>query len=151
MPVDIKRQFIDRECPSLPVARQFELVELSRSTFYYQPCCDSALNIALMHALDEVYTNYPYYGSRRMVVALNHLGYSVGRDFVITLMRRMGIKAIYAKSNLSRPHPNHKIYPYLLRGVKIEAVNQVWSTDITYIRLRNGFLYLTAVIDWYSR
>lgn len=104
-----------------------------------------------MHAIDKIYTEHPYYGTRRMVVDLQPLGHIVGRDLIGTLMRRMGLEAIYAKPNLSKPHPGHKIYPYLLRGVIINRVNQVWSTDITYIRMRNGFLYLTAVIDWFSR
>lgn len=104
-----------------------------------------------MHAIDKIYTDNPTYGTRRIAVVLETQGYDVGRDLVRTLMRIMGIEAIYQKPNLSKPHPAHKIYPYLLRGLKIERPNQVWSTDITYIRMRNGFLYLTAVIDWYSR
>lgn len=93
----------------------------------------------------------PFYGKRRISAALQAMGHDVGVDLARTLMRRMGIEAIYPKPNLSEPHPNHKIYPYLLRGVEIEKINQVWSTDITYLRMRNGFLYLTAVIDWHSR
>jgi len=104
-----------------------------------------------MRLMDEIYTQNPEYGSRRIRFELNTIGHPVGRDLVRTLMRRMGIEAVYPKPNLSKGHPEHKIYPYLLRGVKIDRVNQVWSTDITYIRMLNGFLYLTAVIDWYSR
>jgi putative transposase len=104
-----------------------------------------------MRLIDEIYTQYPEYGSRRIRIELNVIGHPIGRDLVRSLMRRMGIEAVYPKPNLSKGHPEHKIYPYLLRGVKIERVNQVWSTDITYIRMLNGFLYLTAVIDWYSR
>lgn len=104
-----------------------------------------------MNAIDEIYTQYPFYGSRRMQWELNNKGFSVGRDLVTVLMRRMGIEAIYAKPNLSKPHPGHKIYPYLLRGIEIESKDHVWSTDITYIRMRNGFLYLVAVMDWHCR
>ena len=104
-----------------------------------------------MHLIDEIYTKNPEYGSRRIKFELQRQKFPVGRDLVRSLMRRMGIEAVYPKPNLSKRHPEHKIYPYLLRGTKIERVNQVWSTDITYIRMRNGFLYLTAVIDWYSR
>ena len=104
-----------------------------------------------MKEIDKLYTMHPYYGSRRMKWALNEKGFEVGRDLVVALMRKMGIEAIYAKPKLSVSHPGHKIYPYLLRGMKITERDQVWSTDITYIRMRNGFLYLTAVIDWASR
>ncbi len=104
-----------------------------------------------MKEIDRVYTEHPYYGKRRISVELKKRGYEVGVDLARTLMKRMGIEAIYPKPNLSKPHPNHKRYPYLLRGVKIQKTNQVWSTDITYLPMKNGFLYLTAVIDWYSR
>lgn len=104
-----------------------------------------------MKMIDEIYTDHPEYGSRRIAIVLQNLGYPVGRDLVISLMRKMGLEAIYPKPNLSKRYPGHKIYPYLLRGVKIQKVNHVWSADITYIRMRNGFLYLTAVMDWYSR
>ena len=104
-----------------------------------------------MREIDELYTEHPYYGTRRMSVELKKMGLSVGRDLARSLMRKMGIEAIYPKPNLSKSHPEHKVYPYLLRGVSVNRKNQVWSTDITYIRMRSGFLYLTAVIDWYSR
>ena len=149
--IEGKRNLIDREQNVLTIKRQSELLELPRSTLYYQPCIDNPRNIALMHLIDEIYTQNPEYGSRRIRFELNAIGHPVGRDLVRTLMRRMGIEAVYPKPNLSKGHPEHKIYPYLLRGVKIDRVNQVWSTDITYIRMVNGFLYLTAVIDWYSR
>jgi putative transposase len=105
----------------------------------------------MMREVDLIFTEHPYYGKRRISIELRKKGHDVGVDLARTLMRRMGIEAIYPKPNLSQPHPDHKIYPYLLRGVEIERINQVWSTDITYLRMRNGFLYLTAVIDWYSR
>jgi len=104
-----------------------------------------------MHKLDELYTEHPFYGSRRMSVELKKMGLLVGRDLARTLMRRMGIEAIYPKPNLSKPYSGHRIYPYLLRGVPVNRKDHVWSTDITYIRMRAGFLYLTAVIDWHSR
>ncbi len=149
--IDIKRALIDREHKVLTVSRQCDLLELSRSTLYYQPCLEENLNLELMRAIDEIYTEHPEYGTRRIRVLLNRLGHDVGRQLIGNLMRRMGIEAIYPKPNLSKPSPGHEIYPYLLRGVRIERINQVWSTDITYIRMRGGFLYLTAVIDWYSR
>lgn len=105
----------------------------------------------MMREIDLIYTEHPYYGKRRMSIELGKKGYRVGVDLARTLMRRMGLEAVYPKPNLSQPHPGHKVYPYLLRGVEITRVNQVWSTDITYLRMRNGFLYLTAVLDWYSR
>lgn len=104
-----------------------------------------------MRLLDEQYTRTPFYGSRRMKIALGELGWEVNRKRVQRLMQRMGLEAIYPKPRLSDPAPGHRIYPYLLRGVKIERSNQVWSTDITYVRLRGGFVYLVAILDWYSR
>lgn len=105
----------------------------------------------MMKEIDRIFMAHPFYGKRRISAALKSKGHEVGVDLARTLMKRMGLEAIYPKTNLSKPHPDHKIYPYLLRGVEIERRNQVWSTDITYLPMRNGFLYLTAVIDWYSR
>lgn len=105
----------------------------------------------MMREIDQLFMAYPFYGKRRISTVLKSRGHDVGVDLARTLMRRMGLEAIYPKPNLSKPYPGHKIYPYLLRGVEIERINQVWSTDITYVRMRHGFLYLTAVIDWYSR
>lgn len=104
-----------------------------------------------MREIDEIFTQHPVYGTRRIQVMLRQRGYSVGRDLIGTLMRKMGIEATYAKPNLSKKHPGHDIYPYLLRGIRPSKVDQVWSTDITYIRVKSGFFYLTAVMDWYSR
>lgn len=139
------------EDPDFSIEKQCDLVELSRSSYYYTACSESVFNLAAMKAIDKLYTDHPHYGKRSMSVNLKNLGYDVGIDLARTLMRKMGVSAIYQKPNLSKPNLTHKIYPYLLRGIKIERVNQVWSTDITYIPMRNGFLYLTAVIDWYSR
>jgi len=122
------------------------LLGLPRSTYYYQPRPESAENLRLLRRLDEVYLDYPFYGSRRMAVVLE-----VNRKRVQRLMRILGIEALYPKPNLSRPAPGHEIYPYLLRGVAIERPNQVWSTDITYLPMHGGFLYLVAVMDWFSR
>ena len=149
--MNAKRELIDREFGELTISRQCQLVDLSRSTFYYDYCRDDEFNILAMRKIDELYTERPFYGSRRMSITLKEMGLPVGRDLARTLMRRMGIEAIYPKPNLSKPHLGHKIYPYLLRGVPVKRNNQVWSTDITYIRMSAGFLYLTAIIDWYSR
>ncbi len=135
----------------ISVQRQCQLLDLPRSSYYYEAAPESAENLELMRRIDELYTEAPFFGSRRMVQSLRGLGYEVNRKRVQRLMELMGLEAQYPKPNLSRRNPDHVVYPYLLRGVLIERVNQVWSTDITYIRLRGGFLYLTAVIDWYSR
>jgi putative transposase len=135
----------------LSVARQCELIGLSRSTWYYQLQQESAENLHLMRLLDEQYMRTPFYGSRRMVLALEQQGWNVNRKRVQRLMQQMGIEAIYAKPRLSDPAAGHRIYPYRLRGLAITRPNQVWSTDITYIRLRRGFVYLVAILDWFSR
>jgi putative transposase len=119
---------------------------LSRSTYYYQPRPESAQNLRLLRELDELYLKIPFFGSRKMAVALG-----VNRKRIQRLMRILGIEALYPKPNLSRPAPGHEVYPYLLRGVAIERPNQVWSTDITYVPMHGGFLYLVAVMDWFSR
>lgn len=137
--------------PKLTIERQCALLELSRSTYYYQPGREDEFNLAAMKEIDVLFTEHPYYGKRRMSVELRKKGYDVGIDLARTLMRRMGLEAVYPKPKLSQRCPTHKVYPYLLRGMETTRVNQVWSTDITYLRMRNGFLYLTAVIDWYSR
>ena len=124
---------------------------MPRSSYYYEPCSDDAFNLAMMREIDMLFLKCPFYGKRRISAVLKSRGHEVGVDLARTLMKRMGIQAIYPKPNLSDPSPGHKKYPYLLRGVEIERINQVWSTDITYLRMRNGFLYLTAMIDWYSR
>lgn len=131
--------------------RQCELLGVARSSVYYEPEGESAYNLELMRRIDEQYTRTPFYGSRRMTEWLRRHGHEVNRKRVARLMEVMGIEAIYARRRLSEPAPEHRIYPYLLRGVEIERVDQVWSTDITYIRMRRGFAYLVAVIDWFSR
>ena len=130
----------------MSVARQCELVGLSRSTLYYRPVGESAENLALMRAIDEQYLRTPFYGSRKLAVVL-----SANRKRVQRLMRVMGIEAIYRKRRTTWPATGHQIYPYLLRNVALTRPDQVWSSDITYVPLRHGFLYLVAVLDWYSR
>jgi putative transposase len=135
----------------LSVSQQCELLGLSRSSYYYEPAKETAENLALMALIDREYTAHPFYGSRRMVTWLQGQGHKLNRKRVQRLMRLMGLEAVYPKPKLSVRGAGHKVYPYLLRNVAIERANQVWSTDITYIPLPDGFMYLTAVIDWFSR
>jgi putative transposase len=130
----------------LTVARQCELLDLPRSTWYYRPVGETAENLALMKRIDAQYLQTPFYGSRKLALELG-----INRKHARRLMRRMGLAAIYPRRATTRPAAGHKIYPYLLRNVAITRPNQVWSSDITYIPLRHGFLYLTAVMDWFSR
>ena len=128
------------------------MLGINKSTLYYEPVPVSQTDLDIMTLLDKKYTARPYYGVRRMTAYLQKdEKYEVGKDHVRTLLRRMGIMALFPIRNLSKPNPAHKIYPYLLSGVEIVRVNQVWSVDITYVRLAHGFAYLVAVIDWYSR
>jgi putative transposase len=131
--------------------QQTQLLQINRSSLYYVPVGESEYNIMLMNLLDEQYTRTPFYSVEKMTVYLNDEGHSVNVKRVRRLLRKMGLETIYPKINLSKANAEHKIYPYLLRNVPIERRDQVWSTDITYIRLRKGFVYLMAIIDWYSR
>jgi putative transposase len=131
--------------------QQCQLLDVNRSSLYYEPAGESAENLTLMRKLDEQYTRTPYYGVLKMTEYLRRLGYTVNPKRVRRLLRTMGLEAIYQKPNLSEKHPEHQVFPYLLRNVAIVNCDQVWSTDITYIRLMGGFVYLMAVIDWYSR
>jgi putative transposase len=135
----------------LSVRQQCALLGLNRATLYYEPAGETAANLRLMRRIDEEYTAHPFYGSRKMTVWLREHGESVNRKRVQRLMRRMGLEAIYPKPRLSTARLGHRIYPYLLRNVAIERPDQVWSTDITYVPLAQGFMYLAATIDWYSR
>jgi len=148
---EVRRGWIEWEHPELSVKRQCELLAVARSSVYYQEAGESEYNLALMRLLDEQYTRTPFYGIRRMTEWLRTRGHAANHKRVGRLLRVMGIEAIYPRKRLSQPAPGHQIYPYLLRGVAIERPDQVWSTDITYIRLRRGFAYLVAVLDWYSR
>jgi putative transposase len=142
---------IETDHPELSVRRQCELLGLNRSNVYYEPTGETPENLRLMRLIDEQYTACPFYGSRKMTAWLEQRGEEVNRKRVRRLMRQMGLEAIYPKPRLSTAGRGHKVYPYLLRGVKIDRPNHVWSTDITYVPMREGFMYLAAVIDWYSR
>ena len=135
----------------LPLTRQAELLGLSRASLYYTPVPASERDLKLMRRIDELHLELPFAGARMLRDFLNREGDPVGRKHVATLMRRMGIEAIYRRRNTSRPHPGHPVYPYLLRGLAITRPNQVWATDITYIPIARGFVYLVAVMDWYTR
>ncbi len=135
----------------MSITRQCELIGLSRASYYYQAREESTFNDRLMRLIDEEYTRHPYYGSRRITACLQRQGYPVNRKRIQGLMRRMGIVAIYPKPRLSQAINEHEKFPYLLRNVAISCPNQVWCTDITYIRMVRGFVYLMAIMDWYSR
>mgnify|MGYP001201320827 FL=1 len=136
---------------NLSIVRQCEILELARSTAYYTPKPVSPEDLALMRRMDELHLEYPFAGSRMLRDLLRNEGQPVGRKRVRRLMRKMGIEALYRKPNTSRRHAAHPIYPYLLRNLSIKRPNHVWATDITYIPMRRGFVYLVAIVDWYSR
>jgi len=142
---------IDREDKDISVRRQSDLLGLNRSTVYYEPVQVGEYDLRLMNRTDELFTKYPFFGSRRLMEYLNMDGYDVGRDKVRSVMKELGLEAIYPKKSTSIRNQAHRLYPYLLRGVDIVRPDQVWSADITYIRLSHGFVYLVAIIDWYSR
>jgi putative transposase len=141
---------IDRS-HGLPVTRQAMALGISRGSVYYQPRPVSAGDLAIMRRIDELHLEFPFAGSRMLRDLLHREGIEVGRQHVATLMKRMGIEAIYRRPNTSKPEPGHKIYPYLLRKLEVSRPNQVWAMDITYIPMARGFVYLAAVIDWFSR
>jgi putative transposase len=136
---------------ALPVTRQCQLLNLNRSSVYYQAAGVSEEDLSLMRLIDEIHLKRPFYGSRRIRDDLQDLGHPVNRKKVQRLMRRMGIMALYPKANTSRPGKGHKIYPYLLKGLTIDRPNQVWATDISYVPMARGFVYVVAIMDWYSR
>ena len=144
--IEFKRECIEPEHSQLSVRRQCELLGLNRSSWYYEPLEESAENLALMRQIDEQYLKTPYYGARKMGKTLG-----IGRERAARLMRQMGLATVYPKPRLSQGMPGHRIYPYLLRNVKIERTNQVWSSDITYVPMPQGWMYLTVVMDWHSR
>ena len=135
----------------LSVSRQSQILGISRSSLYYKVVTISERDLELMRLIDEIHMKYPFYGSRRIRNELRDLGHDVGRGHVSTLMKKMGIMALYQKPRLSVPHPGHKVYPYLLRGVEINRANHCWAADITYLPMARGFCYLVAVMDWASR
>ena len=142
---------IDNSCKNPSIAKQCDLLSVNKSTYYYKQRGLSEQDLEIMKVIDEIYTEHPYFGARRMSKHLEPYGIIIGRKSVVRYYRIMRIEALYPKMNLSKRNQAHKIYPYLLKGVAITRVNQVWSTDITYIRMSQGFVYLVAVIDWFSR
>jgi putative transposase len=136
---------------ALSISRQAQLAGIGRGSVYYIPKQTSATDLALMRSIDELHLEHPFMGARMLRDQLNREGLAVGRKHVGTLMKRMGVEALYKKPGTSKKHPGHDIYPYLLRGVKINRSNQVWALDTTYIPMAKGFVYLTAVVDWASR
>lgn len=151
MTMEEKLILIEENHEQLSIREQCILIGLNRSNFYYQKSEETSFNLLLMKLLDEEYTRHPFKGVNKMVVYLKDFGYSVNPKRIRRLLRLMGLEAIYPKKNLSKPDVSHKKYPYLLKDVIIKGPNQVWSADITYVRLRQGFVYLVAIIDWYSR
>jgi len=151
--VEEKRSCIEPGNPKLSIVRQCELIDLSRASYYRGAAVEeeSAQNLELMRLIDEEYTRHPFYGTRKMRDWLCQQGHRVNRKRVQRLMRRMGLESVAPKPNTSKAAKGHKVYPYLLRGLDIERANQVWCSDLTYIRLAGGFVYLTAVMDWHSR
>ena len=146
-----RRELVDRRHPALSTVRQCTLLGISRSSLYYRRKGTSPEDLAVMKLIDQQYLATPFYGSRRMTVWLNRQGNQASRKRVQRLMRIMGLTAIYRRPRTSQPAPGHKVYPYLLRGMEITRPNQVWAADITYIPMARGFLYLVAIMDWYSR
>jgi putative transposase len=151
MSVERRRQMIRSDHPRLSIVRQCELVAISRSGFYHRPAGETALNLELMRLIDAQFLETPWYGSRQMARHLRHEGYGAGRKRVRRLMARMGLAPIYQRPRTSVPHPEHRVFPYLLRDLVIGRPNQVWRADITDLPMRRGFLYLVAVMDWATR
>jgi len=151
MSVDRRRQVIEVNHSKLSLARQCELVSIARSSYYYRPKSESEFNLELMRLIDEQYLKTPWYGSRQMRRYLRRQGHRVNRKRIRRLLRKMGLVAVAPAPNTSRRHPQHKVYPYLLRGLRITRPGQVWCADVTYIPMAHGFLYLVAIMDWCSR
>jgi putative transposase len=145
------RQDLVAPCTELSIRRQCELVGIARSGFYYEPVAETEENLVLMRRLDELHLEHPVYGSRRLLVLLQREGREINRKRVIRLLQLMGVEALYPKRALSRPGEGHRIYPYLLKGLEISGPDQVWCSDITYVPMAYGFMYLVAVMDWWSR
>ena len=149
-PVRVRQELVE-PCSELSLQRQCELVGISRSGFYYEPVAESPENLTLMRRLDELHLDYPAYGSRRLTALLRREGGGVNRKRVARLLDLMGVEVLYPKRNLSQPGEGHRIYPYLLQGLEISGPDQVWCSDITYVPMASGFMYLVAVMDWWSR
>ena len=146
-----RRAMVVRDHPALSLSRRCRLLSIGRSSLYYKPKGESAETLVLMRRIDELFLKYPFYGARRMALHLRREGVRIGRRRAGRLMRLMGLQAIYRAPRTSAPHPEHRVYPYLLRGLAIERPNHVWCADITYIPVQRGFLYLVAIMDWASR
>ena len=146
-----RQGMVEADHPRLSITRQSQVLGLARSTWYHRPQGEKAVNLDLMRLIDAQFLETPFYGSRQMQRHLKNQGVVVGRTRVRRLMRKMGLMAIYQKPRTSVPHPEHRIYPYLLRGLRIDHPDQVWCADITYVPMKRGFLYLVAIMDWYSR
>lgn len=142
---------INPNIPDIPISEQCKLLGLAKSSYYYKSIGESPFNLMLMNRIDKLHIDFPAWGSRKIRDRLRLDGFKVNRKWIQRLMKLMGITAIYQKPNLSRRNQEHKIYPYLLRNMNIDSPNKVWCTDITYIRLHHGFVYLVAVMDWYSK
>ncbi len=142
---------LERNGSELSLAEQAEMLSMSRSSLYYVPLAPSEWEVRVKHRIDAIYTDHPYYGSRRIRTLLHEEGIDIGRDGVRQFMREMGLEAIYPKPDLSKAAPEHRVYPYLLRGVRSAYPNHIWGIDITYIPLLKGWMYLVAILDWYSR
>ncbi len=149
--IEKKRNLIQWQHPQISVSRQCELLDLSKGALYYEPVPETEYNLMLMDLIDKQYLKTPFYGSRKMVALLERDGHQVNRKRVQRLMNIMGIEAIYPGPNTSKKNQEHRVFPYLLRNIEILKPNFVWSADVTYIRLKEGFVYLVAVIDWFSR
>jgi putative transposase len=149
--LDTRRSLVDPLDDQMSIVRQCSILGVARSSWYYEPVPVNRETLALMKMIDRVYTARPFFGVRKITLAVREQGFDANHKKVARLMRQMGIQAIYAAPKTSVPAQNHKIYPYLLRGVEITRANQVWSSDLTYIPMEMGFLYLVAVIDWFSR
>lgn len=145
-----RKEVIDAAHP-LPIRRQAELMNISRSNVYYLPKPVSASDLAVMRRIDELHLKFPFAGARMLRDMLNGEGIEIGRKHAGTLMRKMEVAAIYRKRNTSAPHPEHAVYPYLLKSLTIDRANQVWATELTYIPMKRGFVYLVAILDWATR
>jgi putative transposase len=151
IPIVDRKDFLDCEAEKISLTRQCEILGIARSSAYYEPVGVSVKNLMFMRLIDKHYTEMPFYGTRKLTILLRLAGHNINRKRVQRLMRTMGLEAIYAKPRTTVLNPNHKIYPYLLRGVMIDRPDQVWSTDITFIPMHKGFMYLVAIMDWFSR
>lgn len=148
---DDRRIFLEPQHSRLSLREQCRILGVNRSSYYYEPVAIDEVTLQLQRVVDEVYTRFPFFGSRQMMRYLQARGYEIGRNKIRSVYEQLGLRASCPGPHTSKPHPEHKIYPYLLRDTAITKRDQVWSTDITYIRLRKGFVYLVAIIDWFSR